>query len=311
MNSRQKIGNANIQRIQFDKFEKDFSFIVNGKEYKTNSFVASILSPTISKEFEENMNKSYYEINIEQEGDFNRIIEYGEMKEVDIKPEENQYFKNVMKQLGNNFEFLRFSKEFQEEISYENVMNRIQIKNELNVNLDEEISFISNNFHSYYTEYPESILTLDIHIIEKIISNTQLKLYDEKELFDVILQLYLKSNEYSILFSYIIFINLPKESIREFNEHFDINDMNQCIWENITHRLEQDISTKSKEAYHNEHQEFLKNRYEQDIHKNTKKQQTSSSSSSLYVIPAKKRNIRKPKVRNISSDSSESESSSD
>ena len=33
----------NIERIDFDEFEKDFLFIVNGKVYQTNSFVANIL----------------------------------------------------------------------------------------------------------------------------------------------------------------------------------------------------------------------------------------------------------------------------
>ena len=53
-----KIGIGNVQRIQFDKFEKAFSFIVNSKIYKTSSFVANILSPDISKMHEENMNAS-------------------------------------------------------------------------------------------------------------------------------------------------------------------------------------------------------------------------------------------------------------
>ena len=41
----------NIKRIDFQKFEKDFLFIVNGKRYQTNSFVANILSPNISKNY--------------------------------------------------------------------------------------------------------------------------------------------------------------------------------------------------------------------------------------------------------------------
>ena len=40
-----------IERIDFDEFEKDFLFIVNGEIYPTNSFVANILSPNISKNY--------------------------------------------------------------------------------------------------------------------------------------------------------------------------------------------------------------------------------------------------------------------
>ena len=256
-----KIGANNIQRVHFDKFEKDFSFIVNGEVYQTNSYVASILSPNISKLFDENINISCYELNPKYQGDFNRIIEYGEMKPVHIKKGENQYFRNIMQLLGNNEEFLRFSQELQEEISFENVIERIQIKKGLDLNFDEEITFISSNFHIFYTKYPETILTLDLDIIEQIISNKRLKLLDEEELFDIVLQLYIRSKEYSLLFSYIIFLNLSTESIRKFNQNFNINDINGSIWANIRCRLEQNISTKSIKIYKKMNQEFLNNRY--------------------------------------------------
>ena len=57
-----KIGIGKIQRIQFDKLQKDFSFIVNGKIYKTNSFVANILSTNISNKFSDEI--SYYEMKV-------------------------------------------------------------------------------------------------------------------------------------------------------------------------------------------------------------------------------------------------------
>ena len=38
-----------IESIPFDKYEKNFTFIVNGKCYKTNRFIADILSPIVRK----------------------------------------------------------------------------------------------------------------------------------------------------------------------------------------------------------------------------------------------------------------------
>ena len=90
-----------IERIDFQEFEKDFSFIVNGKIYSTNSFVANILSPNISKYYQEKVNISYYKIKTKHQGDFNKIIEYGEMKEIEISEEERRYFIDIIKQLGN------------------------------------------------------------------------------------------------------------------------------------------------------------------------------------------------------------------
>ena len=78
------------------------------------------------------MNLSYYKINTEDEGDFNKIIKYGEMKEINIKKkEEKQYFRSILKQLGNGDEVLRFSKKFQENISIENAIQRLQSKKKI------------------------------------------------------------------------------------------------------------------------------------------------------------------------------------
>ena len=255
MNGENKISFDNIQRVPIDKFENDFSFIINEKIYNTNKFVASILSPKISRLLQENMNISYFRINTEFEGDFNQLIQYGEMKEINIKEEENQYFRSIMKELGNINEFLRFSKELQDDISYENVFKRIQLKTELHSNFDEEITFISSNFHDFCDKYPKEIFDLDVNIIEQIISNNKLKILNEKELFDIVLTFYIKSKEYSILFSYINFLNLPRKCIQEFKEKFDINDLNISIWENICSRLEQDISNESIKVYRNSDQE--------------------------------------------------------
>ena len=254
MDDFRKIQIDNIQKIQFDKFEKDFSFIVNNKIYQTNSFVANILSPHIS-------NRSYYQIQTHLNGDFNKILEYGEMKTISIKEEEIRYFREIFKKLGNSDEVLQFYKELQEEISCENVIQRIQIKQELNDNFEDEIEFISSNFHHLYTQYPNEISSFDIDIIERIISNDKLLLQDEEELFDIILKLYTESKEYSTLFSYVIFMNLTIESIRKFNQSFDINYINKSIWDSLSYRLEQEISTESRDEYQKSHKEFLNNRY--------------------------------------------------
>ena len=90
----------NIERINFHEFEKDFLFIVNGEIYQTNSFVANILSPNISKNYKEKVNTSYYEINTKHEGDFNKIIEYGEMKSINISKEEMNMKVTLIKSLN-------------------------------------------------------------------------------------------------------------------------------------------------------------------------------------------------------------------
>ena len=53
----------NIERIIFHEFEKKrFFFIVNGKIYRTNSLVANLVSPNISKNYKEKMNNKVFKL---------------------------------------------------------------------------------------------------------------------------------------------------------------------------------------------------------------------------------------------------------
>ena len=183
------------------------------------------------------------------------------MKTFDFNDEEKLYFGDVMKKLGNNNKLLQSFQENQENNSNEKIFEQIQIDEGLNNSIDEVISFISSNFHDFNIKYPEAIFKFDVDIVEQIVSNTKLKLYDEEELFDIVLKLYQKSNEYSSLFSYVIFVNLSSESIRKFNEIFDVNDINLSIWKNICKRLEHETSCEFKDEYKKTNLKFLENRY--------------------------------------------------
>ena len=80
---------------------------------------------------------------------FKKIIEYGEMKPIYIKQEENKYFENIIQKFGNSNETLRFLKELQEDISYQNVIQRINTKKEFNINGHlKEATFKVSCFHS-------------------------------------------------------------------------------------------------------------------------------------------------------------------
>ena len=129
------------------------------------------------------------------------------------------------------------------------------------MSFDEEIEFISKNFHYFNVQYSDEIFTLDSITIDRIISNDNLKLSKEEELFNFILKLYIKSKEYSTLFSYVILMNLSRESFLNFNINFDVNDIYFSIWKNIQHLIEQGISNKLKTSYQKSHPDFLYSRY--------------------------------------------------
>ena len=60
-----------------------------------------------------------------------------------------------MRNLGKSSEFIKLLKEFHEDLSYENVIRRLQIKKEINIDLNEENAFISSNFRNFQMKYPK------------------------------------------------------------------------------------------------------------------------------------------------------------
>ena len=139
----------------------------------------------------------------------------------------------MMKEIDNNSEFYQIDKEFEEDVLYENVLERIENQNKIHLNFDEEITFTSNNFHDFHIKYPQVYDSFNIDIIKLISSNDQLRHNNEEELFDVILELYMKLKEYTMLFSYLSFINLSTKQSLKIEENFDLNDLNKTIRERI------------------------------------------------------------------------------
>lgn len=96
-------------------------------------------------------------------------------------------------------------------------------------------------------------MTLSISTIESIINSPNLQLENEDQLLKFINELYNQLNEYSIVYEYVYFSNVKCNTIEEFINFFDINDLNQSIWNSITNRLKEEISKKTiknnKERY--------------------------------------------------------------
>ena len=241
-----RIDLKNLLDINLNKFEKDFIFIVNDQEYKTNRIVAEVLSPKIRKIQQIDESNSVFRMNIQQEGNFNKVLELGELKEIDILPNEVEYFQNVLNELGNYDECCCLIPILQEELNINNVVKRTEIKCKYVINCEEEIQFISKNFHEINNKLHSELILLDSSVFDKIFSNAQFKILFEDEIMDLIIELVQKSSEYSSLFEYVIFPNVSPSRIEKFLDIFDITNLNEQIWKQLGVRLSCDIKTESK-----------------------------------------------------------------
>ena len=78
---------------------------------------------------------------------------------------------------------------------------------------------------------------LEPDLIEQIISNESLRLFEEDSLLLFLLELFKEDDKYSPLFEYVIFSNVREESLNKFINSFSIEFMNNSIWKSISPRL--------------------------------------------------------------------------
>lgn len=223
-----------IKEIPFDRYEKNFTFIVNGKEYKTNRFVADILSPKICHLHFIDETIDTFTITTKNEStniDFSSFLSLINFHPKTLTKEELDYFQNIFSILGKKTEFFKYSPKYEENTTdnvIDHLLSKIQTINNFKEGQKEpfstqeieylktELEFISSHFFAIDQKRIEII---DSQIFEEIIKSDKLKIEDEDSLLDVIIDFYMKDTNLSYLFEYIDFLNVSIEKLRHF---FDI-----------------------------------------------------------------------------------------
>lgn len=247
----------NLREIPFTKYAHDFTFIVDGKKFQTSRIVADLLSPIIRKLhfIDESINEFYIHTEYNNanfsENCFSDFLDLCSFEKVELNSIKRELFSTYLYKLGNIDDFLRIRPEFSTPLTIENAIERFQTISKLSENISEEfdrssfniesiISFISSHFEDFDQQQMKS---LSIDLLEEILDSENLKITDEDSLFKFILNLYKEDHSFSTLFEHIIFGNLNETSIEKFVTCFELENINQKIWETICSRL---IPKKSK-----------------------------------------------------------------
>ena len=233
---------SNIKSIPFDKYEKNFTFIVNGRRIQTSRFLADIYSPIISKRHFEDETFDEFTINspsqstkIEEE--FEKFLTIITKNEVELSEEERTQFSEFFLELGNYEEYFRLSPVDFENLSPENIIDRLKmmakVTNSETIESDKFQKIIKYASEHFYEISSEKLKTVDMSLLEEIIKIENLRLEDEDSLLLFILDLYEKNHEYSNLFEYVKFNELSEETMNKFIENFDVEFMNHGTFRNI------------------------------------------------------------------------------
>lgn len=230
-----------ILNVPLQSFEEDFTFIVNGEEFRTSKIISDLLSPKVCQNHLIDPTTDQFIINTHHKGNFSHILDLINFNKNDVTDDEIPFLFEVIKHLGNNSIDVTLCPRT-EDIKIDNVISLIcrHEKNEIFYSkvLREEIDFLSSHFFEIVdNNIDEELGRLSLSTLEKIFGNLKLKLRDEDQLIAIINELYSKESKYAVLYSYVYFSNVGENQIEEFVEIYNISDITQETWSSITQRL--------------------------------------------------------------------------
>ena len=247
-----KLKNSCIMNVPLYNYEKSFTFIINGQEFKTSRIVADLLSPTLSKIHMNDPTINIFTINTQHTGDFSRILDLATFNSKQISQDDLPFFIEIFEILGSDsIEFQLHKHDI--EITVDNVVELLneheRYRQIYSDQITKEISFISSHISEFIgNEREEKISEISLETLYEIFNNDQLQVDTEDQLLKLINRLNSKDDKYSILYETVLYENVSKESIIEFLSIYDNNTMTNKMWYRLSARLAQELKKTTEEC---------------------------------------------------------------
>lgn len=236
---------SSILSVPIQTYPHDFTFTVNGEDFRTSRIVSDLLSPNICRIHENDPTCDKFIINTKHRGNFSNILNLVSFNQINLPKNEVLFISEVIELLGNesldilelvNPTELTTSNVFQFIINHERY-GKFYLKLFL-----EEVSFISEHFYELCEKNIEDFKKLNMNTILSILTNPKLQLIAEDQLLKFINKLYQSDPKYSTLYENVYFSNVSSKAIEEFLEIYDYNDMTTSTWINLSDRLNKELN---------------------------------------------------------------------
>lgn len=239
-----------LQQIPFETYPKDFTFIVDGKNYPTSRMEADIISPIIRNLHKNDKDIDCFYINTNNrfpDCNFSDFLQLLTFKPQTIDSKMQLYIKYIFLVLGNLEEYRKIKLQYSDLISVTNVIDRILQKQHIFSadELTEEIDFAAIHFKELNKE---ELKKIDDQVISKILQNTMNHNFDENLIMDFITELYLENKSRKYLFENVNFSNVDKDKLIYFFKTFNFYDITPEIWQSIIERIINSPDNKKKKA---------------------------------------------------------------
>lgn len=252
-----KLNLSAIRDVPIKAYEQDFSFIVNGEEFKTARVIAELLSPKICEKHLNDPTIDTFVINTCSKGNFSKFLELINFTENDISDNELPFICEILQALGNkNIEISDVYKD--SEITLDNIFSMIT-RHEKNAILyrhfyEDEIDFISSNFNDIVEKNEDELMKLNENTLYAIISNGKLRLQSEDQLLRFVNNLYKSDSKFATFYEFVLFSNVSTEAIQEYIDIFDVEYITRAAWSAVTERLKLDIKPLNDKTNENRYQ---------------------------------------------------------
>lgn len=243
-----------ILNVPLQTYSNDFSFIVNGAEFKTSRLISDLISPLICKIHSNDPTVNTFIINTSHQGDFSQILKIFNFQQNSISSNEIPFILEVIEILENESIKLQEQNENMK-VTDENVLNLIKQHEKYSKfykkPLSSEIDFTSSHFYSLAETRLDEFKGISIESLIRIIFNEKLQLNSEDQLLNFINHLYKSDSKYSILYEAVLFENVTKERMKEFTQIYKCKYMTNGTWNRLLKRLELEVVNEKKDDIQN------------------------------------------------------------
>lgn len=247
--SKIQLKTSSILNVPLQNYSEEFTFVVNGKEFKTTRLVSELISPEVCKIHFNDPTIDRFCIETVEEGDFSHILNLANFNEVEISAKETDFLTEVLEILGNeSIEVLEGN--FNPKITVDNILHlmknhekhsRINSKNFM-----EKVEFISTHFFEICEKLRRELKSLSVDTLYEILNHPKLQLNTEDQLVQFVNELCSENPTFSVLYETVHFVNVSSHMMKEFLSNYDEENMTRVTWKKLCDRLESEIEKKEQ-----------------------------------------------------------------
>jgi hypothetical protein len=196
--------------------DNDLTFVIGSRHYDCPWLIAEFLSPYVCqcRSVDDIINEMI--ISIDDSNDvLGSLMLIGRRNEVEISRADFVTVMLICRELGNSELYEVIFREFSDDITIDNVFERMKLHSAMDCNILDEIDFVSSHFYEIKNGH-ERLKSIGSSVMREILSKPGLKIGSEDILYDLIIGVMTNDCEFQILLQFVRFEYLSTSKFIEF-----------------------------------------------------------------------------------------------